>query len=247
MIPRARSTGIAVASLLAFVWLGSWHFALAQSVANSNPPPPQAPANTTADKSADDKKTDKADENGRGSAQAATPVQTKKPRVITNDDIQADRARHNDGFAGGAKDTHAIPGTGVCDNQCADQAREMAGFGPDQDGEWQFAITAARRNLAADTAWPGAYVTLARAVKTYCTLQEQLQTTAVPSGNDYLSQIERTRREKYAEDMSRVLSQSVSNANAQIDRLAQQAQDSEPARAAIMRVLAERVNDSCDP
>jgi hypothetical protein len=48
--------------------------------------------------------------------------------------------------------------------------------------------------------------------------------------------------------MGRVLSQAVDNANAQIERLAQQADDNEePARGAIMRVLAQRVNDSCGP
>jgi hypothetical protein len=47
--------------------------------------------------------------------------------------------------------------------------------------------------------------------------------------------------------MSRVLGQNVANANAQIERMAQGAEEAEPARAAIMRVLAQRVNDSCDP
>ncbi|MGA8012309.1 MAG: hypothetical protein WB949_07780 [Candidatus Acidiferrales bacterium] len=240
MIRRPRSAGIAVLSLCSFVWAGSFHLASAQSPANaSNPPSTQDSA---------DKKPDKAAEDRGSSGQAATPAQPKKPKVITNDDINADRARHNDGFAGGRVDTHAIPGTGVCDDDCAEQARQMTEFGPDRDGEWRFALTAARRNLAADTAWPGAYATLARAMKTYCTFQEQLETTAVPSGNDYGARVERARREKYAEDMGRVLGQTVNNANAQIDRMAQQADDSsDPARGAIMRVLAQRVNNSCDP
>jgi hypothetical protein len=71
--------------------------------------------------------------------------------------------------------------------------------------------------------------------------------TAVPSGSDYNAQVERAKRQKYVEDMSRVLGQNVANANAQIERMAQGAEESEPARAAIMRVLAQRVNDSCDP
>lgn len=238
MIHRLRPAGITVVLLLALGWLGALHPAAAQSSSNGgNPPPVQNASNKKPDKSA-------------GTSDTPTPPttpQAKKPKVITNDDINADRARHNDGFAGGAKDDHAIPGTGVCDDECADEAREMAGFGPDQDGEWRFALTAARRSLAADPAWPGAYATLARAVKTYCTFQEQLQSTAVPSGNDYGARVERARREKYVDDMSRVLGQTVTNANAQIDRMAQQAEEYEPARAAIMRVLAQRVNDSCDP
>jgi hypothetical protein len=239
MIRRARSAGIAAGALFACVSLGSFPFASAQSPAGgSNPPPPQASANPGADRSADD---DKKTENGGRST-----TQAKKPRVITNDDINADRARHHDGL-GGADRAQPTEGTGICDEECADEARQMTEFGPDQDGEWRFALTAARRNLAQDAAWPGAYVTLARAVKTYCTFQQQLQRTAVPSGNDYMSQVERAKREKYAEDMGRVLGQSVSSANAQIDRMAQQADASEPARAAIMRVLAQHLNDSCDP
>jgi hypothetical protein len=237
MIHRLCSRGITAVLLFAFILLGSFRFAAPQSSSNgSNPPPPQTSTST---------KSDKGHENSAGGI--STPAQTKKPKVITNDDINADRARHNDGFAGGAKDTHAIPGTGVCDDECAEQAREMAGFGPDQDGEWRFALMAARRSLATDPAWPGAYATLARAVKTYCTFQEQLQRTAVPSGNDYGARVERARREKYVDDMSRALGQTVTNANAQIDRMAQQAEEYEPARAAIMRVLVQRVNDSCDP
>jgi hypothetical protein len=218
--------------------------AAAQSSANGGNPPPQNSANKQTDKPAGDSAGTSA---GNPGADTATPSESKKSRVITNDDINADRARHNDGFGGG-RNTHAIPGTGECDDQCADEARDMAGFGPDQEGEWRFALTAARRNLAADTAWPGAYVTLARAVKTYCTFQQQVQATATPSGNDYGSRVERARHDKYVENMGRVLGQTVDNANAQIDHMAQQADDNEePARGAIMRVLAQRVNHSCDP
>jgi hypothetical protein len=247
MIRRARSAGVAIAVLLPFVCAGSYQVASAQTPAAGSNSPPPASANAAAERTADDKKTLKPAENGDSAPPATTPAQRKKPRVITNDDIHAARARHDDGFAGGAGNAPGSAGTGICDDPCADEARQMTAFGPDQDGAWRFALTAARRNLAQDTAWPGAYVTLARAVKTYCTFQQQLQLTAVPSGNDYMSRVERAKREKYAEDMGRVLGQSVSYANAQIDRMAEQAEESEPARAAIMRVLAEHVNDSCDP
>ncbi len=241
MIRRPRCAALTGAWLSAFALLGSIQFAAAQSNANPSPPA-QAPAEKQSDKSAN------TPASKPGDAHAAPEQAAKKPKVITNDDLNADRARHNDGFAGGRIDTHAIPGTGVCDDECAEQARQMTEFGPGRDGEWQFALTAARRNLARDTAWPGAYATLARAVKTYCTFQEQLETTAVPSGNDYGARVERARHDKYAEDMGRVLGQTVNNANAQIDRMAQEADTiSEPARGAIMRVLAQRVNESCDP
>jgi hypothetical protein len=244
MIRDSRAVGFAGTLFAVFVSLGSSCLPAAQSTANGgNPPATPSPPEKTTDKPSD-QKADKP--TGASGATATTPAGPKK-HVVTNDDINADRARHDDGFDGGARKAHAIPGTGVCDDQCADEAREMAGFGPDQDGEWQFALTAARRNLAADTAWPGAYVTLSRAVSQYCTFQQQVQMTAVPSGNDYSSQVERAKRQKYVEDMSRVLGQNVTNANAQIERMAQEAEESEPARGAIMRVLAGRVNDSCDP
>lgn len=237
MIRDIRAGRFAAACVLTFVSFGVSPFAAAQSPANGGgTPSPQSAADKKPDKPADT------------SAEPAAAAQVKKHKVITNDDINIDRARHNDGFAGGAGDTHAIAGTGVCDDECADQAREMAGFGPEQDGEWRFALASARRSLAADAAWPGAYATLARAMKTYRTFQTQLQATAVPSGNDYGSRVERAKRQQYVNDMSRVLSQSVNNANAQIDRMAQQADENEePARGAIMRVLAHRVNESCDP
>ena len=243
MIRDSRAVGIAGTLFAAFVSLGWSCFLAAQSTANGPTPgaTPSSPEKTTDKPSAQ-----KAEKPAASAAPSTTPAPPHK-HVITNDDLNADRARHNDGFDGGARKAQAIPGTGVCDDRCADEAREMAGFGPDQDGEWQFALTAARRNLAGDASWPGAYVTLSRAVNQYCTFQQQVQMTAVPSSNDYNSQLERAKRQKYVEDMNRVLGQNVTNANAQIERMAQEAEQSEPARGAIMRVLAERVNDSCDP
>ncbi len=120
-------------------------------------------------------------------------------------------------------------------------------FGPDQDGDWAFALTTARRNLAQDTAWPGAIATLKQAVKTYCTYQSQLQATSVPSGDDYRSRVERARVQNSAIDTERALSQNVANAEARIDQMADHIEEDEPARAAMMRVLAQRVSDSCDP
>lgn len=230
---------LAAAWLFVFALLGGSLSATAQSAPSASAD--QAPSlQNSSDKKADQP-------SGSPTAPAPAPAQPKKPHVITNDDIKADRARHNDGFAGG-RDLRASPANGDCDDECADEARRMAGFDEDQDGEWRFALTAARRNLATDRAWPGAYATLSRAVKTYCTFQQQVQQAAVPTGNDYSSRVERAKQEKYVEDMTRVLRQSVDNANAQIGRMAQQADDAEePARGAIMRVLAQRVIDSCDP
>jgi len=236
MIRERGVPRLPAASLFVFVLLACVLSVAAQSAPSS--PAGQAPSA----QNSSDKKTDQPSD----SASAPAPTQPKKPRVITNDDIKADRIRHNDGFAGG-RDLRESPANGDCDDECADQAREMAGFdGDDQEGDWRFALAAARRNLATDRAWPGAYATLARAVKTYCTFQQQVQQAAVPTGNDYSSRVERAKRERYVEDMTRVLRQNVDRANAQIEQMAQQADDAEePARGAIMRVLAQRAIDSC--
>jgi len=235
MIRERGVPGFAAAWLFVFMSLVCSLSVAAQSAPSSpvsQPPSAQNPS---------DKKTDQPSD----SAPTRAPAPPKKSRVITNDDIKADRIRHNDGFAGG-QDLRESPVNGDCDDECADQAREMAGFNEDQEGDWRFALTAARRNLATDRAWPGAYATLARAVKAYCTYQQQVQQAAVPTGSDYGSRVERAKRQKYVEDMTRVLRQNIDNANAQIERMAQQAGDTdEPARGAIMRVLAQRVIDSC--
>ena len=237
MIRDRRVPRLAAASLFVVVLL-----AYALSVAAQSAPPSPASQAPSAQNSSD-KKTDQPSDSAPTPAPAPAPP--KKPRVITNDDIKADRIRHNDGFVGG-RDLRESPANGDCDDECADQAREMAGFDADQEGDWRFALAAARRNLATDRAWPGAYATLAQAVKTYCTYQQQVQQAAVPTGNDYSSRVERAKREKYVEDMTRVLRQNIDNANAQIERMAQQADDTdEPVRGAIMRVLAQRVIDSC--
>ena len=228
MIRESRLPRLAIAGLFGFALLGLWRSAAAQSA------PPSTAGNSPATQDSPDKKAGKAADSTP--APTTAPAPPKKPRVITNDDIKADRARHNDGFAGG-RDLRESPANGDCDDECADQAREMAGFNEDQEGDWRFALAAARRNLTMDRAWPGAYTTLARAVKTYCTFQQQVQQAAAPTGNDYSSRVERAKRQKYVEDMDRVLRQSVDNANAQIGRMAQQADDTDE--------LAQRVIDSC--
>lgn len=235
MIPMADKRRFAAAGCaLALTYLGWIHPTAAQSATiAANLPQTQSPPAT-----------------GTGQAASQAPEKpavppsaapAKKPRVITTEDFQSGRYADS---AGHRKD---IPGVGECDDDCADQARAMTDFGPDQDGDWAFALTTARRNLAQDAAWPTAIATLKQAVKTYCTYQGQLQATAVPSGDDYGSRVERARVEQEAADTERALAQNVNNANARIDQMANRADEEEPARAAIMRVLAQRVNDSCDP
>jgi hypothetical protein len=232
MIRKVGSANFAARWLGSIVLLGSSLAAAAQSPSSgANPAPAPAPSVKQADKAAD------------GGAAPAQPP--KKRKVITNDDLNADRGRQDGDVAAGEKAVHAISGTGICDEECAEQARQIAGIGPEQEGEWQIQLAAARRNLSADTQWPGAYVDLSRAVKIYCTFVRQQRAAPLPSGSDYMSQVERARRQKDAEDMKRALGQRVANAEGEINRLVQQASD-EPVRAAIMSALASRLDDSCD-
>jgi hypothetical protein len=234
---KPSAAAFAATCALAWMTLGCFHSAAAQSASNGgNLPPSPSTTDTKADKPASQAPQKPAEP-------AATAEPAKKSRVITNEDFKSGRFSGHDGL-GSSRD---IPGVGECDDDCADEARATTDFGPDQDGDWAFALTTARRNLAQDAAWPGAIATLARAVKTYCTFQNQVQATAVPSGNDYNSRVERARAQNYVDEMERALGQNVTNANARIDQMADRIEDDEPARAAIMRVLARRVNDSCDP
>jgi hypothetical protein len=234
MTPKLHSGKFAATWLCSFVLVGTFLTAAGQSTSSSaNAPPAPAPVPS-------EKQTDKT------SADRAAPAQPEKKRkVITNEDLEAHRGRQDGDVAAGYKSVHAIPGTGACDDDCAEQARQIAGIGPEQEGQWQFQLAAARRNLAADTQWPGAYMELSGAVKTYCTFIRQQRAAPLPSGNDYMSQVERARRQKDAEDMQRALGQRVANAEGEINRLVQQASD-EPVRAAIMQTLASRLDDSCD-
>jgi hypothetical protein len=226
MIRRLRAGRSAATALSTFLLLGSFFAAAAQSPSSGGD---RTPAQAPSEKQADD---------------SAAPAQPKRARkVITNDDLDADRARAS---AAGEKSSGGIPATGMCDAQCAEEAREMTGMGPEREGEWQVQLAAARRNLSADTQWSGAYWQATQAVRNFCTFQYQQQAAALPSGSDFQSRVERARRQKYAEEMGRVLGQTVANASARIERLIQEAGDAEPVRAAIMRVLSSRLTNSCD-
>ncbi len=235
MIPMISSSSAGrpvLVWIFAFFLLGSYFAAAAQAPSSSGD---SAPAQSSPEKQPD-KPTDA----------TAAPAQPKKPHhVITDEDMAAYHSRNPDGSLNGGKSTRGIPATGLCDDECAEEARQMMGFGPDREGEWRIQLATARKSLGEDTEWPAAYAQAARAVETYCTFQYQQEAAALPSGNDWASQVERAKREKYAEEMGRVLMQNVTNANARVNQLIQQAEDGEPVRAAIMRVLASRVTDSC--
>lgn len=235
MARRRHVAALAVTCAMSWLTLGTVHAALAQSSASgsANPSQAQSPAANGSDKPANQTPAKPAEP-------TAKPAPAKKPRVITTEDFNSGR------YAGPGGRSKDIPGVGECDDECVDEARSMTDFGPDQDGDWAFALTTARRNLAQDAAWPAAFATLKQAVKMYCTYQTQLQSTAVPSGDDYGSRAERARVEQAAADTARALAQNVNNADARIDQMATRIAEDEPARAAIMRVLARRVEAACD-
>jgi hypothetical protein len=179
---------------------------------------------------------------------APAPVQSQPARpqkVITTEDIEAGRALAAGKTAGAGKAAPLVPETSACDAECAAEARQITGFAPDREGEWQFLLASARRNLQADKQWAAAQRDLASAVQNLCTFEYQQQVAVPPSGSDWQSRVDRAQRDKTVENMTRMLNQKVSNANARMNRLIQQAGEAEPVRGAIMSVLASRVNNFC--
>jgi hypothetical protein len=173
-----------------------------------------------------------------------SPQQPAKPhKVITNDDIKAFHARDNAKVAAG-KDAGIFP-TGECDADCTQLVREELGFGPEQEGEWQFRLATARQALGADSQWRADQLELSRVEKESCDFQYQLQSATLPSGNDWNSGVERARRQEYAENMGRTLAQGISNATARMNQHINDVRGLDPVRAAMMEVLESRLMNSC--
>jgi hypothetical protein len=174
------------------------------------------------------------------------PQQNAKPRhVITNDDIDAMHAGSASDSSGASDTDTAIFGSSSCDDECAAEAREDLGFGPEREGDWQFALGAARRHLVADTEWQHAYAREATAMRRYCIFQYQQMVGVPPSGNDYQSQVDRAQRQQYVTNMQQMLWQQISIANAPISRMIDDARRLEPVRAMIMSVVSEHLTQSC--
>jgi hypothetical protein len=174
---------------------------------------------------------------------SAAQKPAKPHKVITNDDIDAAHGRAAAKSGGAPNDL--LPQGGICDDDCAHQAREQLGIGPEREGEWQMQLAAARRNLAGDARWRQANFELTQAVQLYCTYATQQRKAALPTGDDWNSRVERGERQQYADNMGRTLSQKLSNATAGMNRLVEETRDAEPARAAMMSVLASRLLNSC--
>jgi hypothetical protein len=79
----------------------------------------------------------------------------------------------------------------------------------------------------------------------YCTFLDQQRKAPPPSGNDFQSQFERAKQDQYTSDMDHTLNVGVQGVRTNMDRMIDEAQQTEPVRAAIMRVLAQRIFDQC--
>lgn len=172
----------------------------------------------------------------------------KDHKVITNEDFEG--MHSNGGGKYRIEERRELPSAdaGQCDEECAEEARERLGMGPSREGEWQAQLAAAKQYLATDAEWRDGYRDGMQRVKTYCTFQRQQQLAPPPSGNDFPSQYERAKRDEYVSSMNRTLSMGVQSASARLNRMIDEAQNVDPARAAIMSVLAERVLGQCaDP
>jgi len=242
MTPQIRkAVGAANGALAVFALLACGIFSPAAAQTSSgthNSAAASSPA-TKSDNVQD--KPDTAAKSGTDDSSAQKPAKPRK--VITNDDLDA---AHGRGAARtGGKLNDLAPIGGLCDDGCAHEAREQLGIGPEREGEWQMQLAAARRNLASDARWRQANFELTQAAQLYCTYATQQRKAALPTGDDWNSRVERAEREQYADNMGRTLSQKLSNATATMNRVVEETQDSEPVRAAMMRVLASRQLNSC--
>ena len=208
---------------------------VAQSTAPAAKAPPASPGTTTWSKAPQKKKEVPARTNLRKLA--------AEHKVITTEDLETPQAGKN--YHLKAVSESPSPDAARCDAECASEAREISGFGIDRLGEWDVQFIAAKQWLASSAEWRRAYFEALQKTRMYCTFQGQQDKARPPTGNDYRSRYERARQEQYEDNMNRTLSIGVQNAAAQISRLIDDADEREPVRAAVMRVLAGRIFNQC--
>jgi hypothetical protein len=235
MIPRSPITETVVICFCALLAGGCFSLARGQSVPASD--------NPSATPTIAEKQSSGPDKTSAENSPSQKP--TKSRKVITNDDMDRAHVRPAQRTTSARKAGDSIPATGICDEECAYEARQQMGFGAEREGEWQIQLVAARRNLALDARWRQAYFELNQAAQLYCTFMNQQRAAVLPSGNNYQAAYERAERKQYAENMGRTLSEKLSNASAATNRLMEETRDLEPVRAAIMSVLASRPYHSC--
>lgn len=234
---RGPARGAAGVFCLSGLILSVFSTAAAQSASSSASATHQASTTKTAVKQG------APEEKPSSSSNLRKLVETHK--VITAEDLE--KPRSNPQKEHHLEKVHESPASDptVCDAECSAEARNEIGMGLSQEGEWQAQLTTAKHNLAADAEWRNAYADGLRKVQTYCTFLNQQRKAPPPSGNDFQSQFERAKQDQYISDMDHTLSVGVQSVRANMNRMIDEAQQTEPVRAAIMRVLAQRIFDQC--
>lgn len=166
-------------------------------------------------------------------------------KVLTNEDFEGSHPKEAV-ISGGEQKIAPPPANGtVCDDECANEARDRADMGEDQEGEWQNQLAAARHFIATDAGWKDAYANAFQKVQTYCAFQRQLQTATPPRGNDFRSRYERAKQDEYVSQMNHTLSFNAQSASERLSRIISEAEDADPVRAAVMGMLAEQALSQC--
>jgi len=212
---------LALAVLLIFV------FSPASRAQDSPAPTPAAPAsNATTQSPAPD-------------APPKPAVPAKPKHVITNDDIEP-RSTAN------PNDAKFIPGESPllnCDPACEREAQNELGVDASNEAEWRIQIVKARRDLIEDSQWRGLLNQAIQQSNTYCNFLLQQSQQSAPTGNDYRSQVQRSRNAEYFENMGRTLRQGLEAAMNRMQQHIQEVQVLSPVRAALMYVQGTRIFD----
>lgn len=227
MSSQRRAAHIA-AAYFCFLLSGALHPIRAQaSSATPNPPAQKSTDNTGSSKPSD-------------TPRVATPAKAHK--VITNEDIDATHKRPDR-----VQPTGPVTGTGLCDEDCAQQVREWMGYQSWQDGEWHIQIEAARFKIASDSEWQRAYADAVHRTTDYCNFQYQQEAAVLPTGDDFYARVDRAKRQQYVQNMGQGLRQRMEGARLQMSRLIEAVRAVEPVRATAMQVLSNRALTTCDP
>jgi hypothetical protein len=176
---------------------------------------------------------------------SSAPKPPKKKKVFTDDDVSALRAKShlaNDEDGGSATIYGAM---GACDADCEAEVKEKLGITPEQEGEWKLQVTAARREIGEDHTWAALYAKGQQTMRNVCTLRTQIANAAVPSGNDYQSQLERAKQQKMFEDEATAMGQQMANSVAAMNQHITPLSASEPVRAAMMAAIGQRLFNDC--
>jgi len=179
------------------------------------------------------------------SSKSAPPAKPK--HVITNEDLEP-RSSDNSN----SNDAKIIPGEDAllfqCNATCETQARDYLGYDSDSEAEWRLQIVKARPELAEDTVWRGMLSQAIQQANTYCNLLLQQSQTTAPSGNDYRSQVQRSKNAQYFDNMERTLRQGIQATMNRMQERINEVQVLSPVRAAMMYVQGSRIFErTCDP